>query len=221
MLDPGVELSNPRAVRRAIAALVTRRWRRIVGRGAALVVVIGCGGPAAAPASPGDPAVPSTAALSQRYEALADKLCACKDAACTARETATFANAADRAVLDAGQIARWASEPAVAAVTQRMTACIAVQARDAARARRRAAASTSARHLMDSYAQFVDDVCACKDQACIATATEGFGRANAEAARDLNPEDANAMAEDPRFMELTKRMTDCATRIATSAAQPP
>jgi hypothetical protein len=228
MSERCVELVNSparraRGVTRAMAALatLTRLARRAVAAGA-LLLVVGCSGsPAptvADPARPpGDPAVTATSALSQRYQALTDKLCACTDAACTARATASFANAEDRTILDPEQIARWASEPAVAAVTRRMTECVAVQVRNAARAHRRA----DARQMMEGYALFVDEICACTDQECSTRVTENYSRAIADAARDLDPEDAKAMAVDPRMEALTKQWTDCATRTPNSASQPP
>ena len=72
--------------------------------------------------------------------------------------------------------------------------------------------------MMASYEKYVNAVCACKDMACVSKEGEEYAKANAEANKNPDPEAAKKMAEDPKFQELTKKMTDCTTKLATGAA---
>jgi hypothetical protein len=54
--------------------------------------------------------------------------------------------------------------------------------------------------------------------ACVSKEGEEYAKANAEAAKNPDPEAAKKMAEDPKFQELTKKMTECTTKLATGAA---
>lgn len=209
MSDLGVESKAMRA------AMWSTAWLT------ALALAAGCSWNAAAPTPPAAPsASPAEArsALTHRYEALVTATCTCRDLACSARATATFAGSPDRGPTDAAELERWAADPAVAQLSELLGECTGRLAKTAARERRRRRGGGTARQMMDSYAGFVDQVCACRDQACVSQATEDYGRANAEAARDMDPEAAREMAEDPKMMELTKRMVDCATKMATAAA---
>ena len=72
--------------------------------------------------------------------------------------------------------------------------------------------------MMASYEKYVDGVCKCADMACVSKEGETYAKANAEANKNPDPEAAKKMAEDPKFQELTKRMTECTTKLATAGA---
>src|SRR5205823_685672 len=72
--------------------------------------------------------------------------------------------------------------------------------------------------MLASYEKYVNAVCACKDMACVSKEGEDYAKANAEANKNPDPEAAKKMAEDPKFQDLTKKMTDCTTKLATGAA---
>jgi hypothetical protein len=196
----------------------------------AIAIAGGCGGPAAEQARPEAPSARAAPApvesMIAAYDRFATLACACEDRACVGAQTETYDKAsADAArAMSEGDARRLSDDPRTAKIAARLTDCTAKLAKASRgprpiRSRTRAGAQAEYQQMMSSYAAFVDEVCACNDQACVAHATERFGRDNAELARDMSPEAAKRMAEDPRMMDLTKQMTKCATRMAEEAAK--
>jgi hypothetical protein len=68
---------------------------------------------------------------------------------------------------------------------------------------------------MAAFEKHVDAVCACKDQACLDKENADFAKNNPPT---TDPEAAKKMAEDPKAVELGKKMGDCMTKIMTAGA---
>jgi hypothetical protein len=68
---------------------------------------------------------------------------------------------------------------------------------------------------MAAFEKHVDAVCACKDQACLDKENADFAKNNPPT---TDPDAAKKMAEDPKAVELGKKMGDCMTKIMTAGA---
>ena len=68
---------------------------------------------------------------------------------------------------------------------------------------------------MAAFEKHVDAVCGCKDQACLDKENADFAKNNPPT---TDPEAAKKMAEDPKAVELGKKMGDCMTKIMTAGA---
>ncbi|MBX3157873.1 MAG: hypothetical protein KF773_18030 [Deltaproteobacteria bacterium] len=74
--------------------------------------------------------------------------------------------------------------------------------------------------MLEKFGKHADRICACKDTDCITKATESYGKEMSEWAKENAGKAARrpSEADRKRLEDLTKRMTECATKIATDTA---
>jgi hypothetical protein len=72
--------------------------------------------------------------------------------------------------------------------------------------------------MVAAYEKYVNDVCACKDTACMTKATDDYNKANQEAMKNPDPEAMKKMGEDPKYVELGKKFAECSAKVTAAAA---
>ena len=71
--------------------------------------------------------------------------------------------------------------------------------------------------MMDSYKAHVEEVCACKDQACVTEKSQAYAKKMQEEAKNADPGDAAKYAE--QMKPLTEKYTKCVTDLAMKGAK--
>ena len=152
------------------------------------------------------------------YQDLADAVCACKDAQCIADAQS---KASDLGSKMSGMTPTAEEAQAISAAGEKMAKCVqditAAGGAGGGTAGGGTAAAGGADEFVKAYNALADEVCGCKDAACLTGAmqkAQDLGTKASEVAASMTPEQGQAVAA------ASQKMSDCASKITGAGGAP-